>query len=86
MPLGDTQYQTGTYRGYDVMPWCGRCGVGLSEMEMKEGYKLVEHKSVFVKFPLKERFDSGSSFPRSSSNCSWPVKPRVVSGTIAGGG
>ncbi len=43
------------YRGYDVMPWCGRCGVGLSEMEMKEGYKLVEHKSVFVKFPLKNR-------------------------------
>src|SRR5688572_27808528 len=43
------------YRGYDVMPWCGRCGVGLSEQEMKEGYKLVEHKSVFVKFPLKDR-------------------------------
>jgi isoleucyl-tRNA synthetase len=43
------------YRGYDSMPWCGRCGVGLSEMEMKEGYKLVEHKSVFVKLPLKGR-------------------------------
>src|SRR5438067_4848942 len=43
------------YRGYDVMPWCGRCGVGLSEQEMKEGYRLVEHKSVFVKFPLKDR-------------------------------
>ncbi len=43
------------YRGYDVMPWCGRCGVGISEMEMKEGYRLVEHKACFVKFPLKER-------------------------------
>ncbi len=43
------------YRGYDVMPWCGRCGVGLSEMEMKEGYKWVEHRAVFVKFPLKDR-------------------------------
>ena len=43
------------YRGYDVMPWCGRCGVGISEMEMKEGYKLVEHKSVFVKLPLRNR-------------------------------
>jgi isoleucyl-tRNA synthetase len=43
------------YRGYDVMPWCGRCGVGLSEQEMKEGYKLVEHRAVFVKFPLKDR-------------------------------
>jgi isoleucyl-tRNA synthetase len=43
------------YRGYDVMPWCGRCGVGLSEMEMKEGYKLVEHRAAFVKLPLKNR-------------------------------
>ncbi|OWK38651.1 isoleucine--tRNA ligase [Fimbriiglobus ruber] len=43
------------YRGYDVMPWCGRCGVGISEQEMKEGYKNVEHRAVFVKFPLKDR-------------------------------
>ncbi|MDY3559663.1 class I tRNA ligase family protein [Gemmata sp. JC673] len=42
-------------RGYDVMPWCGRCGVGISEQEMKEGYKLVEHRACFVKFPLKDR-------------------------------
>src|SRR5205823_4176943 len=43
------------YRGYDAMPWCPRCGVGLAEMEVKEGYKLVEHRAVFVKFPLRER-------------------------------
>ena len=43
------------YRGYDAMPWCGRCGVGISEQEMKEGYKLIEHRAVFVKFPLKDR-------------------------------
>ncbi|MFL5330586.1 MAG: isoleucine--tRNA ligase [Gemmataceae bacterium] len=43
------------YRAFDAMPWCPRCGVGLSEMEVKEGYKLVTHKSVFVKFPLRDR-------------------------------
>lgn len=43
------------YRSYDVMPWCGRCGVGISEQEMKEGYKLVEHRAAFVKLPLKDR-------------------------------
>ena len=43
------------YRGYDVMPWCGRCGVGISRKEMKEGYKLVEHRAAFVKLPLKDR-------------------------------
>src|ERR671930_1099747 len=41
------------YRGYDSMPWCGRCGVGISEQEMKEGYRLVAHSARFVKFPLK---------------------------------
>src|SRR5262249_9554565 len=43
------------YRGFDAMPWCPRCGVGLSEMEVKEGYKQVHHKSVFVRFPLRDR-------------------------------
>jgi isoleucyl-tRNA synthetase len=43
------------YRGYDAMPWCPRCGVGLSEQELKEGYKEVAHTSVFVKFPLRGR-------------------------------
>jgi isoleucyl-tRNA synthetase len=43
------------YRGFDAMPWCPRCGVGLAEMEVKEGYKQVTHKSVFVKFPLRDR-------------------------------
>ena len=41
------------YRGYDAMPWCGRCGVGLSQMEMHEGYQLVAHRSVLQKFPLR---------------------------------
>src|SRR5262245_54666509 len=43
------------YRGYDSMPWCPRCSVGLSQMEMSEGYQLVAHRSVFVKFPLRNR-------------------------------
>jgi isoleucyl-tRNA synthetase len=43
------------YRGFDSMPWCPRCGVGLSEMEVKEGYKRVTHRSVFVTFPLRDR-------------------------------
>src|SRR5262245_59822575 len=43
------------YRGYDSMPWCGRCGVGISEQEMKEGYRLTEHRACFVKLPLKGR-------------------------------
>ncbi len=43
------------YRGTDVMPWCARCGVGLSQMEMHEGYKLTAHRAVFLRFPLRGR-------------------------------
>jgi isoleucyl-tRNA synthetase len=50
------------YRGYDAMPWCPRCSVGLSQMEMAEGYQLVAHRAVFVKFPLRRasRVSGGS--------------------------
>jgi isoleucyl-tRNA synthetase len=41
------------YRGHDVMPWCGRCGTGLSQMEVAEGRQIVRHLSVFVRFPLR---------------------------------
>jgi isoleucyl-tRNA synthetase len=43
------------YRGYDAMPWCPRCGVGISQMEMHEGYQLVTHRALFVAFPLRGR-------------------------------
>ncbi len=43
------------YRGYDAMPWCPRCSVGLSQMEMAEGYQMTAHRAVFVRFPLRGR-------------------------------
>ena len=43
------------YQGTDVMPWCPRCGTGLSEHEIvTEGYKEIVHQSVFVRFPLAD--------------------------------
>ncbi|HSR51061.1 MAG TPA: class I tRNA ligase family protein [Acidobacteriota bacterium] len=43
------------YRGADGMPWCCRCGTGLSQMEVTEGRKIVKHTAVFVRFPLRGR-------------------------------
>jgi len=43
------------YRGTDNMPWCCRCGTGLSQMEVAEGRKITRHTSVFVRFPLRRR-------------------------------
>ena len=53
------------YRAYDAMPWCPRCAVGLSQMEMHEGYQMVAHRSVFVRFPLRDCVAPRCSFRRS---------------------
>ncbi len=44
------------YKGDDVMPWCPRCGTALSEHEIAtEGYKMLKHPSITVRFPLLDR-------------------------------
>ncbi|MGD8397377.1 MAG: class I tRNA ligase family protein [Anaerolineae bacterium] len=44
------------YKGTDVMPWCARCGTGISQHEIvTEGYQELTHASVFLRFPLRER-------------------------------
>ena len=42
------------YRGYKVLPWCGRCGTGLSSHEVGQGYADIDDPSVWVSFPLRE--------------------------------
>jgi isoleucyl-tRNA synthetase len=40
------------YKGDDVMTWCPRCGTGISEMELNEGYQDRTHRSLYTRFPL----------------------------------
>ena len=43
------------YKGHDSMPWCARCGTGISQHEMTEGYADREDPGLTVKFPLLDR-------------------------------
>jgi isoleucyl-tRNA synthetase len=43
------------YKGHDTMPWCPRCGTGLSQMEMNEGYQDREDPGLTVRFQLVDR-------------------------------
>jgi isoleucyl-tRNA synthetase len=63
------------YRGYDAMPWCPRCAVGLSQMEMHEGYQMVAHRAVFVRFPLRGR--------PGESLLVWTTTPWTLSSNVA---
>jgi isoleucyl-tRNA synthetase len=42
-------------KGHDTMPWCARCGTGISQMEMNEGYRDREDPGLTLRFPLLDR-------------------------------
>jgi isoleucyl-tRNA synthetase len=43
------------YKGHDTMPWCARCGTGISQHELTEGYQDREDHGLTVVFPLRDR-------------------------------
>ncbi|MBI2762849.1 MAG: class I tRNA ligase family protein [Chloroflexi bacterium] len=43
------------YKGHDTMPWCARCGTGISQHEMTEGYQDRDDPGLTVRFPLVDR-------------------------------
>ena len=55
------------YLGYKVLPYCPRCGTGLSSHEVAQGYEEVEDPAVFVAFPW--------SAMRTAPRC-WGGRPR----------
>lgn len=40
------------YKDYKVVPWCPRCGTGLSSHELAQGYQDVKDLSVYAKFKV----------------------------------
>jgi isoleucyl-tRNA synthetase len=64
------------YKGRDVMPWCARCGTGISQHEIvTEGYQEVTHESVFVRFPLVGRDNEALLV--------WTTTPWTLSSNVA---
>ncbi|MGD0247636.1 MAG: class I tRNA ligase family protein [Candidatus Limnocylindrales bacterium] len=43
------------YKGHDSMPWCARCGTGISQHEMTEGYTDREDPGLTIRLPLLDR-------------------------------
>ncbi len=63
------------YRGTDVMPWCWRCGTGISQMEIAEGRRITSHTAVFVRFPLVDR--------EREALLVWTTTPWTLSSNVA---
>ena len=75
------------YKGRDVMPWCARCGTGISQHEIvTDGYFEVTHDSVFVKFPIVAK-PQGSSETLGVSEQEallvWTTTPWTLTSNVA---
>jgi isoleucyl-tRNA synthetase len=65
------------YRGHDVMPWCPRCGTGISNMEAAEGYAEAKHTSVTVRLPITTPGHEGEDL------LVWTTTPWTLSSNVA---
>ena len=63
------------YKGHDSMPWCPRCGTGLSQMEMNEGYADREDPGLTVRLPLLDRL--------GESLLVWTTTPWTLAANVA---
>ncbi len=43
------------YKDYKIVPWCPRCGTGLSSHELAQGYEEVKDLSLYVKFKVPNK-------------------------------
>ena len=63
------------YEGNDVMPWCPRCSVGLTDAEVNEGYQEIVHPGLYVRFPLLDR--------EGESLLIWTTTPWTLTSNVA---
>jgi isoleucyl-tRNA synthetase len=64
------------YKGHDVMPWCPRCGTGISEHEIvTEGYQERSHLSVHVALPLADE--------ENANLLVWTTTPWTLAANVA---
>ena len=76
--LKECQQRGLIYRGHDVMPWCPRCGTGISNMEIAtEGYRELRHLSLTIELPLTDPGRNGESL------LVWTTTPWTLSSNVA---
>ena len=73
------------YQGHKTLPYCPRCGTGLSSHEVAQGYKTVEDPTVMLRLPIVN--DEGSVFKCSgeqrTSVLTWTTTPWTLPANVA---
>lgn len=83
--IGEINKKKYLYEGHKVVPWCTRCGTGLSSHELAQGYKEVEDESVYLKFRLLPNQKIGKKVKTKNNFyiLSWTTTPWTLPGNVA---
>ncbi len=72
------------YEGHKVVPYCSRCGTGLSSHEVAQGYKKIKDTSVYVKFKAKAGQKRGDfTTDENTYFLVWTTTPWTLPGNVA---
>jgi isoleucyl-tRNA synthetase len=73
------------YQGHKTLPYCPRCGTGLSSHEVAQGYKKVEDPTVMLRLPVVN--DEKSTYKLSpgvrTSVLTWTTTPWTLPANVA---
>ena len=68
---------------FRVAPWCPRCGTGLSDHELAQGYETVVDPSVYVRFPLTSGPLAAGDHERAAALLVWTTTPWTLVSNVA---
>ncbi len=68
---------------YKVIPFCTRCGTGLSSHEVAQGYKTIKDRSVYVKFKFKFHKNKLEDKGLSEYFLVWTTTPWTLPANVA---
>jgi isoleucyl-tRNA synthetase len=72
------------YRGHKVLPYCPRCGTGLSSHEVAQGYRMVKDPSLSVRMRIVSGEDSHykEDLPGKTSLLTWTTTPWTLPANV----
>lgn len=72
------------YEDHKIVPWCPRCGTGLSSHELAQGYNEVTDISTYIKFKLPKGQQAGEwVVPENAFVVAWTTTPWTLPGNVA---
>jgi len=73
------------YQGHKTLPYCPRCGTGLSSHEVAQGYRAVEDLSVTIRMPVLSDAEAAYDVevPGRTSLLTWTTTPWTLPANVA---